>query len=352
MDKVTLTHESYLSFTGWNHNHALKQTQSDRVNKLAKMGMKDITTEGRGKKATYTFIIPSGFWRMLLIPAMSYTKIGADYVTYLIEGKDLQRTDRGTLVRFGSEILIELARKHHAPYKRVEATCGSIKRHLLDHGYIYKDGNEGEKNHRVKKRLDDGWVTGNEALMYDQMARKKWEEFFKRQLTLYQELCPGALHVPTYICAAEAKKIYQHDMARDLGVAYYKVAKRTNVTDNMISDINYVRQEFLSRQDLSAVRMELASRQEQYKAEKERRDDERKLRAEQEKEAIPSKDERKGIKDKLTQIARSKKFSNRNMTQAQIEELDRAVAAAFDLSIEELHKSDLEQEREMNNLHG
>ena len=50
MDIVTLTHEQYLNFTGWSENHALKQTVQNRIDKLKKMGMQEITYLGRGKK--------------------------------------------------------------------------------------------------------------------------------------------------------------------------------------------------------------------------------------------------------------------------------------------------------------
>ncbi|NSL68291.1 hypothetical protein [Bacillus toyonensis] len=326
MDKITLTHEQYLSFTGWSERHALKQTVTDRIDRLTKMGMQEVTTNGRGKNATYTFIIPSEFWRLLLIPFMSYTAVGADYINYLLEGKDVLNTQEGIIVRFSTEIIQELAEIHNVDIEAVKTTCRRIRKHLTDCSYIRLDMPESVKSHRVKETRDGGWMTGEKAFKYDQQARVHWTHFFHTKLAQYQEIEPTATKVPMYIFGAEAKRIYQVDMARWLEVEYYRVAKRTYITDNLTNDINYARQVFLETCNLSQVREELAHRQEQYKLEKLRRDEQKQLEKRQQEELAPSREEKKEIRERINEVVKSGEFVARMRTTEEQEEHDKLIS--------------------------
>lgn len=342
MDRVTLTHEQFLSFTGWSNNHALKKIQAERISKLENMGMQSVTSEGRGKKANYSFTIPSGFWRMLLIPSMAYTDIGVDYINHLIEGKNIMNTEEGILVRFSSEIYHELSEKYNAEYKGVEATCTRIRNFLKENDYIRTDSLDAPKSHRVKKK--GSWLTGKQALMYDKEARSIWTNFFRSQLALYQEIVPEATQVPSYVYSTVATRMYQSDIARWLEVDYYRVAKLTTVTDNMIADINYARMEFLETLNLAEVLFELSRRQEQYREQKKRREEHKNIVAEREKETIPSLEERKAIREQIKEVARKTDVTRKNLSQAERDELDRSVATALDMTLEELRALDNENE--------
>lgn len=343
MDRVTLTHEQFLSFTGWSEKHTLKKIQADRIRKLENMGMQSVTSEGRGMKANYSFSIPAGFWRMLLLKSsMAYTEIGVDYINHLIEGKDMMNTEEGILVRFNSEIYNELSEKYNAEYKGVEATCTRIRNYLMENDYIRTDSLDAPKSHRVK--TEGSWVTGTQAIMYDQEARSIWTNFFRNQLALYQELHPEATQVPSYVYSAEAKRMYQSDIARWLEVDYYRVAKLTLVTDNMIADINYGRMAFLETHDLTEVRMELSRRQEHYRAQKQRREEQKNIIAEREKAAIPSIEERKAIREQMNEAARRTDVTRRHLSQDERDNLDRIIAAALNMTFEELQALDNENE--------
>ncbi|MCD4646905.1 hypothetical protein AR454_07745 [Bacillus mycoides] len=323
MDIVTLTHEQYLNFTGWSENHALKQTVQNRIDKLKKMGMQEITYLGRGKKTIYTFTIPSGFWRMLLIPTMSYTIVGADYINHLIEGKDIINKKKGILVRFSSEIIQELAEIHGVGAATVKTICGRIRKHLKACSYIRLDMPESIKSHRVKRTRGDDWITGDDAFQYDQQARIRWTSFFRSKLAQYQQIEPTATKIPMYIFGAEAKRIYQADMARWLGVEYYRVAKPAYVTDNMTNDINYARQTFLVTHNLSQVKEELSSRQKQYQIEKQSRDEQNELKKRQDEALTPSKEERKEIQKRLDTIGKSSEVTTKMRTPQEQEELNK-----------------------------
>lgn len=305
MDKVTLTHEEYLSFTGWKNQYALKRTQKERMAKLKKMGMQEIKIEGKGTKSTYTFTIPTEFWGMLLIQNMTYSQIGADYINCFVKGNDVQKIGRVPLVKLGIEIIQEFAEKHGIEYKTAETTCVKIKKYLMEHDYLSVD--ESTKSHRVKEKYSDEWVTGTRASSYDQEARRIWARVFNRYLTLYKNIDPEATSVPNFIMATEARKMYRMDMARFLNVDYYRIVKRTIPTNKLLNDINYARFTFLQTHNLEQIRLELKERQEQYQANK-KEDEEKEMTLNRlKKQELPSKEERESIIRKINLLSKSNK---------------------------------------------
>lgn len=328
MNQVTLNHEQFCSFVRWSSDHALNQIVGDRLDKLKDMGMKDVITQGRGKKATYTFMIPSGFWRLVLIPSMSYREWGAEYLNILIEGKDVHKTEEGILVKFSSEIMQELAEIYKQDYESVKTTCRRIRDTLTENGYIKTDAPNIDKSHRVKSKNSGEWITGAHALMKDAEARAEWKKFFNRVLAHYQLIKPDATTVPNYLFAAEASRIYRSEMARWLDVSYYRVAKRTFVSNNLEADINYAKLTFLETLDMGIVRNELEHRQEHYKRELAERKEQEERMKESEKSLMPSLEERKAILMQITQAVQTNFRPQKDMTPEEQEEWDKMIEKA------------------------
>ncbi|WML40757.1 hypothetical protein RCG19_03435 [Neobacillus sp. OS1-2] len=287
--------------------------------------MLEVTTQGRGKKATYTFMIPDGFWRLILIPSMSFREWGAEYLNILIEGKGVHKAEGGILVKFSSEIMKELAEKYKQDYESVKSTCRRIRDVLKENGYISMDDPSVAKSHRVKSKKTGEWMTGTYALMKDAEARAEWKNFFDIKLAHYQLIMPDAKTVPNYLIAAEASRIYRSDMARWLDVAYYRVAKRTYVSDNMTADINFAKFTFLETLDMGIVRNELERRQEQYKRMMAERMEREKRRKELEKSQIPSLKERKALQAQITQAVQTTYRRTRGMTPEEQESWDKMI---------------------------
>ncbi|WP_191560678.1 hypothetical protein [Metabacillus idriensis] len=345
MDKVTLNYEQLRAFTGWGVTTARKKNPEDKQVHLENMGMQDVEVVGKGKKATFTFTIPSGFWRMVLIPSMEYREWGVDYINTLIEDKDILNTSDGILVLFATEIYDALAKKHKVDKETVKTTCTRLRAYLLKHDYIRNGGPQDLKSHRVKRKSEWGWQKGPNAVLYDTKARKIWKDFFSRQNDLYRIYNPQAEKAPAYVYAQEARELYQKNMAYFLQVDFYRVAKRTITNDNLLADINYARLTFLETLDMGIVREEISSRQKEYMADKEQRDAAHKRYLEAYKEQMPSRDERKVIRAELTKIARTTSFQQRNMTQAQRQELDRVMEEVLDMTIEEVRALDEEESK-------
>ncbi|WP_110067099.1 hypothetical protein [Cytobacillus oceanisediminis] len=343
MDKVTLNYEQLRAFTEWGVATARKKNPMAKKKHLESMGMQDVEVVGKGTRATFTFTIPPGFWRMVLIPSMDYREWGVDYINILIEDGDILNTSDGILVLFATEIYETLAKKHQVDKETVKTTCTRLRGYLLKRDYIRNGGPQDLKSHRVKRKTEWGWQKGPNAVMYDTRARKVWKDFFHRQNDLYRTYNPQAEKAPAYIYAQEARELYQKNMTFFLQVDYYRVAKRTITNDNLLADINYARSTFLETLDMGIVRKEIAKRQEEYMAEKERRDSAHKRYLEEIKTQMPSRDERKAIRDELKKIASSTSFQQRNMTQAQREELDRVMEEILDRTIEEVKALDGEE---------
>ncbi|WP_040205127.1 hypothetical protein [Neobacillus jeddahensis] len=313
MNQVTLNHEQFCSFVKWSTDHALNQIVGDRVDKLRDMGMLEVTTQGRGKKATYTFMIPARFWSLILIPSMSYREWGEEYLKILVESRDVYNNGDGILVKFTSEITQELAEKYNQDYESVKSTIRRIRDSLKENCYIWMDDPNCAKSHRVKGKNTGEWMTGTYAIKKDAEARSEWKKFFDRILAHYQLINPDANTVPNYLFAAEASRIYRSDMARWLNVEYYRVAKRTYVTDNLTADIKFAKFTFLETLDMGIVRKELLRRQEHYRsllAESKKQEERRK---EWEKAQMPSLEERKVLQKQIIQAVQTTYSPPRNM---------------------------------------
>lgn len=269
MDKVTLDYRGYLLFTGWSERHCAKQTQNDRKAKLVSMGVHVVTTAGRGKKASYEIEIPSEFWSMLLIPTVKYSDIGAAYIDILVEGKDKLHMGDVAIVRFATEIYEELAEDYEAKLEAVKATCKRVRAYLIEYDYIQTDQPHSDKTHRIKQQKDDDWAVGQVAIEYDERARSIWYNFFQEKLSLYQEINATATAVPLHIIGKELRELYSFGMKEQLGVAYYRVARKTHISGELTSDIAFVRHLFLETLNLTLVKEELAGRQASHKIKKE-----------------------------------------------------------------------------------
>lgn len=332
MDTVTLDHEQYLNFTGWSGSTYAKKGQAERIDKLCKMGVRVDSVSGKGKKAEYTIIIPSAFWKLLIIQKVSFSEVGANYLDILIEGKGVIKTLQDSIIKFDSEIHDELASKYSKDLESVKTTCKRIKAFLNEYDYINGNLAARRKSHRVKKPflLTKEWVTDAEALRYDHLARGHWRTFFKKKLSMYQEIESTATSLPSSIFSGEITKLYSFGMSELLGVSYYRVAKETVVEENLLSDIQFVRTAFLESRNLIEVLNELTVKQEQYKMNKKLRIEKAKAatRNETEKQKL-SKEKRVAIKKQLHLIELERESSNPPTTKEQIEQIEKAVRSIF-----------------------
>lgn len=155
----------------------------------------------------------------------------------------------------------ELAAKFGAEYEAVKATCTRIRNFLRDYDYILINSPAAPKTHRVKKLFSNEWLSNEEAVVYDQKARDIWTNFYKRKLNAYREIDPAADTVPHKLIAQEMKLLYSFGMKDKLDVEFYRVAKKTLITDRFTEDINYARTIFLKTLNLNDVRSELHIRQ-------------------------------------------------------------------------------------------
>lgn len=269
MDTVTLNHEQYLSFTGWTNGHCLKQTSSARKQRLEDMGAEVVNVDGKGRGANYTICIHSGFYRMSLIDGMRYSPVGAEYIEMIMSDRDIMHCSDGSYVKFNVELYTELAFRHGVEFKAAETTCTRIRNFLHENGYIASSSLT--KTHRVKRsklvgdKFIDEWVIGKEAVAYDQKARDIWTTFYRQKLMAYREIDPNANSIPHKLIAYEMKQLYSFGMKEKLDVEYYRVAKKTQTTEMLLNDINYIRDTFLSSLDLRAVLSELLVRQSEFR---------------------------------------------------------------------------------------
>lgn len=329
MDKVTLDYKSYLSFVEWSERHCEKRTQNERKAKLVSMGVHVVTATGRGKKASYEIEIPSEFWSMLLIPTVRYSDIGAAYIDILVKGKDKLHMDDAAIVRFATEIYEELARDYEAKLEAVKATCKRIRAYLIEYGYIQTDQPHYDKTHRVKQHQDDGWAVGQVAIEYDERARSIWYNFFREKLSMYQEINSTAIEVPLYIIGKELRELYSFGMKEQLGVAYYRVARKTHISGELTSDIAFVRHLFLQTLNLTLVKEELAVRQTSHKTKKKL--NKKALELTDNKEKL-SKEDIEAERQAMKVLALRKETQWRPSTEEQKERLKKAVelAVSFD----------------------
>lgn len=271
MDVVTLNHEQFLAFTGWSHNHCLKQTTASRLNKLESMGTIPLQVTGRGCTASYTFRIPPSFWPMLLVDEMRFNAVGASYIEAILNGQDLVSTQLGSYVRFNCELYEELASAFSANYEAVKATCTRIRSFLHRYGYIYT--NKSSTSHRVKEKAEGPWMNGEEAVLYDRRARQSWRSFNQAKLKIYrQRVDATAEFVPDKLIKQDIKHHSRIAIKEQLKIEHYRVVKRTETSPILLEDINWAREAFLSSLNLSMVRAGLLERQDTHRKNKQRQD--------------------------------------------------------------------------------
>lgn len=272
MDVITLNHEQFLAFTGWSHNHCLKQTTAKRFKKLESMGTIPLEVTGRGCKASYTLNIPPSFWSMLLVDEMRFNAVGAAYIEALLNGRDLVSTKLGNYVRFNCELYEELASAHSVNYEAVKAACTRIRSFLHRYGYIFTS--HSSKSHRVKEKAEGPWTNGEAAVFYDQWARQSWRSFSKAKLNSYRQgVDATADHVPTKLIAPDIRHHYRIVIKEQLKIEHYRVVKRTEANPILIEDINWAREAFLSSLNLSMVRAGLNERQNTHRENKQRQEE-------------------------------------------------------------------------------
>lgn len=329
MDRVTLNYERYLAFTGWSPKHYTKQTSAIRQAKLSKMGVQLLSITGKGRNAKYVIEIPYSFWRMLLIPTMSFTEVGATYINYLLDGRDKLNTVEGNIVRFDAEMYEELVKLCGTEYESVKSTCIRVRNCLKENGYIESAKIQGDKTHRVKKRLKDGWVTGNEALEYNKKARAIWYSFFKEKVSMYQQIKPDATEVPIYLIRKEMRELYSFGMKEQLRVDYYRVAKKTCISKNLRADIQYARDTFLKTLNLAEVKATLSERQKIYRAYKDRQEEEISDTRDIIRNQQPTKEEMESEREAMKLIGLERESSCPPPTKEEQEEMMRFVEAAI-----------------------
>jgi len=168
-----LDFQQVLSFTGLSESTVKAKGQKVIINKLNDMGVANIDVEGRGKKATFSFMIPEDFWMMLMVP-VKYSEVSVDVMRLLMEG-NVRYINREELYLFSKEVLTSISVKHAVKYDAVEQTYTRIKRYLKDRDLLNKTEN---KSHRIMR--DGKWIAGKRAIEVSNEIKGYWKEMFQR----------------------------------------------------------------------------------------------------------------------------------------------------------------------------
>jgi hypothetical protein len=257
MDTVELNFNQVLSFVGWSENNYDKYGWKGLKKKLEDIGMNDVDKFGdKGKKATYTFIIPTTFWGMLMVGR--YSPECTDCFIAIINGN--VTTDG--VVLFDKQLVEKIAAKHGKEIDAVNSTFKRIKKHLNDCGLI----REGDRFHRVKFKEDGKWIDGKLAHMKNNEARDLWKRFYNNCLEIYRQTVPNAIFVPGSLLDS-FKVPYYDKMKRLMNVYAYKTVSTIVVSNRLKEDINWARTTFLNTMDMSLVRTEIEKRQSEYRQE-------------------------------------------------------------------------------------
>lgn len=253
MNKVSLSNQQLQSFINMTEQRILKKGKQAVIDKLMSMGMQKIEIEGKGKNAVYTFVIPEGFYKLLMIPKSNlprYSEIAIECIDILIEGNI-----RDGLVMFQLELIEELASKYGTHIDGVKTTYNRIKGYLDDVGLlIYGE----EKSNRVK--IGDNWIV--EKPNFDEHAKE-----LKEECELLTQLIPQVGAIAFWRNKAEANITPPIAMNHQLDGDYYDISKSVIAKPQLLNDIHFAQTELLKTFDLNHVRNEILKRHEQYKQE-------------------------------------------------------------------------------------
>jgi hypothetical protein len=257
MEIVELNFTQVLLFVEWSETNYDKYGWTALEKKLKDIGMTNINrSNGTGKKATYTFTIPTTFWSMLMVD--KYSPVCSDCFNAIINGN----VTKDGIVLFDRQLVEEIATKYSMKFDAVNSTFKRIKKHLSECGLI----GEGENFHRVKFKEDGKWIDGRLAFNKDQEARDLWKRFYKNCLEIYKQTVPEAIFVPGYLLDS-FKVAYFNKMKRIMNVHAYKTVRKIVINSKLNEDIFWAKTTFLNTKDMSHVRTEINKRQTYYRQE-------------------------------------------------------------------------------------
>ncbi|RTQ92244.1 hypothetical protein [Lysinibacillus telephonicus] len=253
MNKVSLSNKQLQSFINMTEERILKKGKQTVIDKLTSMGMQNIEIEGRGKKAVYTFEIPDGFYKLLMIPKSNlprYSEIAIECIEILIQGNI-----RNGIVMFQTELIGELASKYGTHIDGVSTTFNRIKGYLDECGLLTIGE---EKSNRVK--IGNNWVV--EKPKFDEHAKE-----LRKECELLTQLIPQVSSVAFWRNKAEVNITPPVAINHQLDGKYYYVSKSVIAKPQLLDDIHFAQTELLKTFDLNHVRNEILKRHEQYKQE-------------------------------------------------------------------------------------
>ncbi|MGG3608070.1 hypothetical protein ABET09_14900 [Priestia megaterium] len=273
--QVTLNGTETYKLLGWSKNHFTKQTKAGRIEALKKLGIQVLCVEGRGLKAMYDLDIPNAFWNHLTIPNMHMNEVSARYLEWKRTNDVLVDTTSGNqIILFEGEVADMFAEEFGIEMETARTTIKRIKKTLMENDYLYED--DGRKMHRFKRKKNENWITGDEAVSLHLSAKLKWKRFYDKNAALAQRINHEWDRAPHWLIQDEIKEFYFQGLATELELkgGVYKVAKLMRANQNFHDDIAWAKRAFLESNDMEMVRDELANRQAGYREEKAKREQE------------------------------------------------------------------------------
>jgi hypothetical protein len=271
--QVILNGTETYKLIGWSQKHFLKQTKPVRKEAIEKLGIEVLSDEGRGLKSQYELIIPNSFWNHLTIPKMENNEVTTKYLEWLRTNDLLMDTNsKDQIILFEREIADMFAVEFGIEMETARTTIKRIKKALMNNDYLYED--ERRKMHRFKRKKNENWITGDEAIHLHLRARTLWNRFYEKYKVLAQRINPAWDEAPHWLISDEKRAFFFKGLPDEMELegGVYKAAILIRTTQEFHDDIAWAKRAFLETQDMEMIRAELAARQASYHEEKAKRE--------------------------------------------------------------------------------
>jgi hypothetical protein len=289
---------------GWGKKHFLNQIVPNRKAALEKLGIKVLSIEGDGLKAQYELNIPNAFWNHLTIRKMEMNEVTVRYLEWLRTNDLLMDTESGNqIILFEREIADIFAEELGIEMETARTTIKRIKSKLMKNDYLYED--ERRKMHRFKRKKNENWITGDEAVHFHLRARALWNRFYEKHKVLAQRINPAWDEAPHWLISDEKRDFFFKGLPDEMELegGVYRAANLVRTNQEFHDDIAWAKKTFLETKDMEMIRAELDARQAGYREEKAKRAREIKELTEARKAEMalerPSRMEQKEIRQKF-----------------------------------------------------
>lgn len=179
-ERVSLSKYDILDITGWKNERYQKYTTAKKKKILEKKGFEVYSIKGRGDKAVFDIGITSFTYQYLLLrEELKKSDVNEAYLKKMFTGETYEESGAGYTIPNLKELSELYAKDFGGSPRSIENNLSTVRNTLKQYKYLatFRLGNQ-TKMYKVKKKNEDGWVSGAEAMELSEYIREEYKKFY------------------------------------------------------------------------------------------------------------------------------------------------------------------------------